>query len=307
VLNPLYPPIASGKDGTFTLKGIGRERVALVRIEGEGIETTDVMLMTRTGDAVLPGPIKRADSAVPQFPGSTTHGRYAVFGAKAKITVAPGRAIAGVVRDLDTGKPVPGAVVRLTSAGGIGFRTPERMTARTDAEGRYRLDGVPVRRDCAIAIDGPADLPYLATSAAVPREAGVGPVTLDLKLKRGIWAIVRVIDKTDNTPVAGDIQYFVPADNPHVKEVQNLRPVRARKGRVTDDSYRVAVLPGKGIVAVQIGGDHPFVSLASPRAPFIDARPFSFRPRDYLAYVRIDPAVDAKEVKCEIGLTRGTE
>ena len=30
-----YPPVTTGKDGTFTLKGIGKERMALLRIEGD--------------------------------------------------------------------------------------------------------------------------------------------------------------------------------------------------------------------------------------------------------------------------------
>jgi RNA polymerase sigma factor (sigma-70 family) len=303
VLNPLYPPLTTGKDGTFKLKGIGRERVALVRIEGEGIETSDVMLMTRDVTAVLPTPVKQQNNGLPQ----STQGRYAVFGSTAKITVAPSRPIVGVVRDLDSGKPVAGALVQLTSAGGIMFRTPERMTTRTDAEGRYKLMGAPVRRDCEIGVGGPADQPYLTASLEVPKTSGLEPVTVDVKLKRGIWANVRVFDKADNSPVFGDLHYFIGADNPHLKGVEDLRIKPVRKARVTDETLRIPVLPGKGIVAVQIHSSHPFVTLASPRAKPIETRPYGFSPQEFLGYVRIDPASDAKEVKCEIGLTRGTD
>jgi RNA polymerase sigma factor (sigma-70 family) len=303
VLNPLYPPLTTGKDGSFKLKGIGRERVALVRIEAQGIETSDVMLMTRDAAAVLPTPMKRPENGLPQ----STQGRYAVYGSTAKITVAPSRPIVGVVRDLDTGKPVAGATIQLVSAGGLQFRTPERMTTRTDAEGRYKLNGAPVRRDCEISVDGPADQPYLAATLEVPGTPGLEAVTVDVKLKRGIWANVRVFDKADNSSVAGDLHYFIVADNPHLKGVSDLLVKRVRKARVTDETFRIPVLPGKGILAVQIHSSHPFVTLASPKAQPVDAQPYGFRPQEFLGYVRIDPAADAKEVKCEIGLTRGTD
>jgi RNA polymerase sigma factor (sigma-70 family) len=303
MLNPLYPPLTTGKDGTFKLTGIGRERVALVRIESEGIETTDVMLMTRDVTAVLPTPVKRQDNGLPQ----STQGRYAVYGTTAKITVAPSRPIVGTVRDLDSGKPVAGATVQLVSAGGLQFRTPDRMTTRTDSEGRYKLNGAPVRRDCEISVDGPADQPYLAAMLEVQRTAGLEPVTVDVKLKRGIWANVRVFDKADNSSVAGDLHYFIVADNPHLKGVPDLLVKRVRKARVNDVTFRIPVLPGKGILAVQIHRSHPFVTLASPKAQPVEARPFGFRPQEFLGYVRIEPATDATELKCEIGLTRGTD
>jgi RNA polymerase sigma factor (sigma-70 family) len=303
VLNPLYRPVTTGKDGSFKLRGIGRERVALVRIESDGIETTDVMLMTRDGTAVLPTPVRRQENGLPR----STQGRYAVYGSTAKITVAPSRPIVGMIRDMDTGKPLVGAVVQLTSAGGVEFRTPERIRTRTDAEGRYKLTGAPVRRDCEISVEGPADQPYLAAAVEVPKTPGLEAVTVDLKLKRGIWATVRVFDKTDNSPVAGDLHYFIAGDNPHLKDVPNLLVKRVRKVRVTDETFRIPVLPGKGILAVEIHSSHPFVTTSSPRARPVDARPYGFRPQDYLGHARIDPAVDDKEVKCEIGLTRGTD
>ena len=105
----------------------------------------------------------------------------------------------------------------------------------------------------------------------------------------------------------GDVQYFIAADNPHLKGLQDIRVRPVRKARVTDETIRLAVLPGKGILAVQIHSKHPFVTLSSPQAAPIAARPYGFRPQEFLGYVRIDPAADAKETKCQIGLTRGSE
>jgi RNA polymerase sigma factor (sigma-70 family) len=304
VLNPLYPPVSTGKDGKFTLKGLGRERVALLRIEGDGIETEDVMVMTRQGKEVIAARDVEIKSGAPQI----LNGRYTVYGAKFNHSAAPSSPIAGVVRDLDTGKPVANAMVTLAAAGSDGLaRKPERLWARTGADGKYRLTGVRVQRGCTLSVEGPADQPYLASMIEVPIVAGLAPITLDLKVKRGIWATVRVFDKADNSSQPCEVEYFAIADNPNLKNVPTLRPTQVRRANINDDTIRLAVLPGPGIVAVQIPGRHSFVSLSSPRAKSIAAAPFSFQPQRYLGHMRIDPAADAKDAKVEIGLTRGTE
>ena len=137
VLNSLFPPVTTGKDGKVTLKGLGRERVALVRIEGDGIETEDVMVMTQPGEAVIAARDIEFKSESPAI----INGRYSVYGAKFNHAAAPGSPITGVVRDVDTGKPVANAVVSLASVGGTLARKPARLQTRTDADGEYRLTG----------------------------------------------------------------------------------------------------------------------------------------------------------------------
>jgi len=307
-LNPLYPPVTTGKDGTFTFKGLGKERVTLLRIEGEGIETEDVLVMTRPGETVLARP-PAPPRGEAQFVGlRILDGRYTVHGSRFDHAAAPSRPIAGVVRDVDTGKPVAGAVITLQTIGGDSLTLPVRLRAKADAEGRYALSGAPVRKRCTLRVEGPADQPYLTASVDVPNPAGGGPIAVDAKLKRGIWATVQVIDKTDKTAVGAEIDYFVMADNPHLKGVPDIRLVRSRRARVDDLSHRIAVLPGPGILAARVTSlQHPYVSLVSPRAVPIATLPYPFRRQDYMGHVKIDPAADAKEVKCEIGLTRGTD
>ena len=70
----------------------------------------------------------------------------------------------------------------------------------------------------------------------------------------------------------------------------------------------MAVLPGPGIIAIKIQGDHSFVAgdEESDKLPeVVPAQPIDFRPREYLAHVRIDPLPQAKSVTCDFGLSSG--
>jgi RNA polymerase sigma factor (sigma-70 family) len=302
-LDPLYPRVTTGKDGTFTLKGLGKERVARLRIQGDSIEAEDVLVMTRAADTVLVTARPAARDGMPRL----VHGRYTVHGAKFDHTAAPSRPIAGIVTDLDTGKPIPGAIVTLQHNGPEPVRMTVHVQTRTDDKGRYELSGIPIREGCLVRVQGPPDQPYLAASLEVSLPPGGAPTRLDAKLKRGLWATVRVLDKTDKSPVTAHIQYFALADNPHLKDVVDIPRRPLQRVKLDSASYRIAVLPGPGIVAAKITWEHPFVSLVSRRAQPIATMPYGFRPQDYLGHVKINPAADATEVKCDIELTRGTD
>ncbi len=56
----------------------------------------------------------------------------------------------GVVRDRDSGVPLPGAVVTLRYEEAAGRQTPEDRTARTDRQGRYRLCGLEAFRGASL-------------------------------------------------------------------------------------------------------------------------------------------------------------
>jgi len=300
-LDPLYPPVKTGKDGSFTFKGIGRERMALMRIEGEGIETEDVLVMTRRAEMVLATPPKEPEMqgfrALPIL-----DGRHTVYGSKFEHTAAPSRPIVGVVRDLDTGKPVAGAVIAIESVDRTRVSLPVHIQVTADKEGRYKLTGAPVKVGVRLRIDGPADQPYLATSVEVPRAAGVGPVEVEAKLKRGVWATVRVFDKADKSAVTAEVHYFVLTENPNLKDLPTLRESRRQRVRIENAEYRVAVLPGPGLLAVRIPWDHNFALRGGRRGEATPAVPYPFRKMDYLGHVKIDPPADSKGVTCEIGL-----
>jgi hypothetical protein len=92
------------------------------------------------------------------------------LGTNFDLVIPPSRVIKGVVTDVDTGKPVPGAIVSSGQyANGVLDRT--RTWSVTDAEGRYALGGMPAEKGISLHVDPPADEPYLAITAGVPDRA----------------------------------------------------------------------------------------------------------------------------------------
>src|SRR5262249_13413160 len=110
----LFPPVQTGAEGRFQIKGIGRERVVCLRVEGPTIATQQVRARPR--------------------PAATT--RSAPQGAPFTFLVVPTRPVVGVVRDKDTGKPLAGVTVRSHDWNSL-------VRTTTDKDGRYRLLGLP--------------------------------------------------------------------------------------------------------------------------------------------------------------------
>ena len=92
--------------------------------------------------------------------------------AKFEHLCKPGKSITGVVRDIDTGAPLPGISVSSQFGGSA--------SAITDQQGRYRLDGLdksPTRWLIASARGG--DQPYYTSERMVDDSAGYEPMTVD--------------------------------------------------------------------------------------------------------------------------------
>jgi len=300
-LNTVFPPVKSGADGRFTLKGLGRERLALVRIEGDSIETRDVFVMTRPGDTVT---AMQWPDEMPQF----ALPRHTFYGCKFDHAVAPSRPVVGTVRDLDTGTPIAGAQVAVEHVAGNALWDPLRAVAKTDRDGRFKLVGMPLKDGNHVVARGPSDEPYLGLVKQPKVSTGLGPIEVDFALKRGAWVTGRVFDREAKRPVQAEVYYFALADNPNVKLVSEFRRDTEMKSRSDDGTFRLAALPGPGLIAVRIQGDHTFVSgdAESDKLPdVIPARPMDFQPREYLTHVRIDPAPGTRELTCDFGLSSG--
>jgi hypothetical protein len=179
-LDNLFAPVRTDTDGRFRINGIGRERIADLLIEGPGIETKYIFAMTRAGETIE---VPAQDPKI--MPGYTPPLRT-LYGVGFDLVATPSQPIVGVVRDKDTGKPIPGVVIQSKDlAGGdwLDLRT-NLFRAVTDKEGRYRITGMPRGKGNQLQASPPGDLPYLMALKEVGEMPGLEPVTVDFELKR---------------------------------------------------------------------------------------------------------------------------
>src|SRR5205085_2060467 len=130
----------------------------------------------------------------------------------------------------------------------------------TDAQGCYRLAGMPTREGNAIVAIPHSDLPYVVINKEVPDSPGLDPVTVDIELDRGVWIEGKITDKVTGEPVQGVVEYFSLYSNPNLKDYPGFDGT-ILMGELTvrpkeDGSYRIVGLPGPGLVGVLHGTRH---------------------------------------------------
>jgi RNA polymerase sigma factor (sigma-70 family) len=235
-------------DGHFRLTGIGRNRLVILRLEGPGITSELLHVLTRPG-----GP-----TVVTEFEGKPEYNDprrlTTYYGANFKHAAAPSRPIIGIVRDKETKRPLSGITIRsLKLANSATYYMAGQESARTttDTEGRYRLTGMPKGEGNKIEVAPPDDLPYIAVASDVPDPAGLAPVTVDIELKRGVWIEGKITNKVTGKPLKGGVEYLpLFVRNPNIRDYPGFGYLH-RYGTVDDDGhYRVLGLPGPGMVAV---------------------------------------------------------
>jgi RNA polymerase sigma factor (sigma-70 family) len=252
-LNPNFPVpsrVTTGPDGRFTLRGIGRDRVAELRVEGETICTMEVAVLTRPGASVK-APIlsRREDPWIKTYYPAN----------RLELTATPSRPIEGTVRDRDTGAPIAGATIRSYQLADLDLMNNHLIRTQTDAQGRFRMTGMPLGKGNEVVIMPPTDQPYLPSWQRLPDLTVSQPLHVDLVLKRGVWAQGKVTDKLTGQPLSASIRYGAAPDNPHLGEAPGLRGVPTNGDGTTatdnqdDGTYRIAVLPGRGILAISVG------------------------------------------------------
>jgi RNA polymerase sigma factor (sigma-70 family) len=276
--------LTTDKDGCFRLTGAGRERLVQLRVRGDDLEHALVWVMTR------PGPL----------PGLPT-GHYGAYGPTFDLLLGPSKPIAGTVRDRHTGKPVAGVVVE-EAAG-------QRGRATTDAQGHYRLAGIPKHVEgYVLSAGGGKGVPYFdATKFGIADTPGREPLTVDFELERGMEITGRLTDRATGKPVRGYVHYFTPPTNPNLKDfaaVNNLLVLLVSDwGRTAPDgTFTVLGIPGPGVLVAAADDVNRFAVIDPAKelsAMAINRHPV--RPCHVL--VRIDVSTkDPKSLTCDIAL-----
>jgi hypothetical protein len=269
-------PFRTGIDGRFHLTGVGRDRGVLLLIEGVSLEQSFAMVYTSSDRAYIP-PLLPSDNS----------GERKLFGPRFELTVAPGRVIEGVIRDRDSGRAVSGANVRSWTIG---------MTT-SDTQGRFRIAGQPKGRDNIIEVTN-GEQPYIKVDKPIGDPPGVGPIPVEIALKRGVWVEGQVRDRANGRPVEAIVQYYPLRDNPHLKDcpdasfLDNNVSDEAEVPTDANGKFRAVALPGAGILTVRtVRRDYLTAQSLSAKDAGNVLHPanFEYMMKQYQALVPIDP------------------
>jgi RNA polymerase sigma factor (sigma-70 family) len=273
--------VHTGKDGRFRLTGFGRDRVVYLSIEGPKIENTFIHVVTRAG----PVPGKRT-------------GFLGVFPASFDLVIGPSRPVVGTVRERGTGKPLAGIQVT--------WLQYNRAHATTDARGRYRLEGVGKHPEYTVAAEG---MPYInCTRHDIPDAPGLGPLTVDFELQRGIPIKGRLTDRATGKPVQGWVSYLALADNPRLKDFPAILEEHFHPGNWghtdADGSFTELAIPGPGLLCVRANDAGRFLRATNTEGWKVGPPTPVFE--QYHAIVPINPSEkDPKSTRVNITLRAG--
>ena len=272
--------------GTFRLSGYGKDRWLGLLISGPRIAKEYVIVLARPKAEVESlAKIKR-----PFAP---------TFGTQFEYTASPSKPIVGTVRDSATKGPIAGARVYRRNVNSI-----------TDANGRYRLDGVAKADRYWVGVKSDTHFLARAEKGDTP---GFNPITIDLEVDRGVALHVRLRDKSTGRPVRGSFAYYAAVGNASVEGTAFAEePYSGTLGETgPDGTGTMVVYPGPGYLCVR-ASENRFVpeypAAADNPVPLqqIKAIPNGFDVGLYHIIKKIDPRQGAKALHLDIELDPGT-
>jgi RNA polymerase sigma factor (sigma-70 family) len=300
----LSPKATTDAQGRFRLTGIGRNRLVRAQIDGPTVASQQLHILTRPGKAI----------EVTEYqgrPGLEPRRATIYYGANFKFAALPTTPIVGLVRDKDTKKPLAGVTVESYKLANNPYHGADIVQTTTDARGRYRLTGMPRGKGNKIRLLPPRDLPYVSIHTEVPDNPGLGTVTVDVELKRGVWIEGKITDKVTGKPLRGLVQYFSLASNPHLGDYPGFGATHQRGCAGKEDgSYRVAGLPGPGLVVVYRKANYLEApdredEYGATERYLLTAPHVLFFLTNYSALARVSPAKGAEKVVRDVALEPG--
>lgn len=247
-LRDVLPGATTDAAGRFELRDIGTKRLVQLLVEGEGIESTEIVARNEPGEKLVVASDRHEQG-----------GSLAVYANEFLYAVGPSKPVEGRVLDLDTGKPIAGAVVRAFQVHGervSSSREREHFASSTDAAGRYRITGLPIGKENSLVAFATGDAAYLPVGHAVDTSAPGAAIQRDFRLKRGVWAEGRVFDAETRKPFTGEISYYFFRDRKWEEAVPGVREayVDGLYWTNANGEFRVPVLPTRGILAFRYDG-----------------------------------------------------
>jgi RNA polymerase sigma factor (sigma-70 family) len=304
--DPDLPSPVTDRDGRCVLRGLGKDWLYDLYINGPAIAHSKAQLVTRPEKSKLvPG------TGLSDNKGNSP--RMTQYGSDFTHVAEPSKPLVGVVRDRVSGRPVANARV-----GKAWVRDGEPTAwTKTDKVGRFRLDGLP-RGNHTLTIEPPP--PYLRTQyEARADQPGTEAFHCSIELQPNCLVKGRVVDRASGKPVKGWVEYRPFADNPELKRNPLLAqdrwpPVTINAQLDADGRFTLPALPGRGLLFARIQGTYRRATIAEAdrRAGIIDktdhelfdTRPRATWPQEYHAYRLID-ATSEKTTTCDFTVDPG--
>jgi RNA polymerase sigma factor (sigma-70 family) len=241
--------LTSDKDGRFEIKGVGRGRVLSLSFEARGTETAAARVVTLPGfDPKTLAP--RHDDPMPFGRPRTAPDLY---GPDFTHVARPDAPVVGRITDAATGKPVAGVQVRGEVDGNW---WESGATADTDADGRYRLNGLARAERRWLTLSPKKPTSYLPAQHLLRDSPGLAGTTADFQLVRGVVIDGRVVDKASGKPVPGAALHYAPlSDNQSFAKTPGSRVFTTTRRTISADAngaFRDVVLPGTGLITGEV-------------------------------------------------------
>ena len=238
LLPKIETEVETQMDGSFELRGLGRDRLAYLDVVAPPLRTTRLTVMTREAPDV--------GTIIDQATGEWTQ---KIHGADFTFQMAKGHQVSGRIVDRDTKQPIAGMLV------GIGNRplSPTadgdwKRTTLTNAGGRFTLDGLypPPHQGYTITAASPPGLAYWQSVVQVD-----GDKEAVIQCQRAIPYRLELTD-SDGIPVNGNVQYINFSSHsrklPEGHLFPNTQNINATKQ--SDGVYEGLIMPGPGALLV---------------------------------------------------------
>jgi RNA polymerase sigma factor (sigma-70 family) len=295
-----FPQLVTDAEGRFALKGVGRERVVEILLQGPTVALARVSVRTRPGPMIV----------ATMFARNPEGGKLTYYGATFDHAAAPTRPIVGTVRDKDTGKPLAGITVQSNKFAGVNTSGDSSVRTITDKDGRYRLAGMAKGVGNVIKAAPATGQPYFQALHEVEDSPGLEPVTVDFTLKRGVLVKGRVLDKATGQPVFANVTYVVFADNLRRTAVPGFTTDNyLQTGE--DGSFQLVAFPGRGLLTARGWSDHYRMGVGADAIAgkgehgLFGTEPYLQGSDTFHRYVEINPPEGAESISCDLLLDPG--
>jgi hypothetical protein len=230
------------KDGRFEFRGVGVERLAVLRFGGAGVTEGEAYVAARKGFDSK----EYNDAVVKNARASPLRGlpRWRLYGPDFSVVVEREKLIRGRVTDAGTGRPLAGVHVIHSRNGSDLLEVV--LGAWTDKDGRYEIRGAHKSGRYMVEVFSDPATGHMACQGWAEDSTGYEPITIDLRPRKGVIVTGRMIDQGTGKPVVGFVMIGVPQGNPSVKDYPPFGS-SAWFGTVdtaTDGTFRAVAIPG---------------------------------------------------------------